>query len=119
MKTMHNTVTLSGHLGSAIELTQLSSGKRVARVAIATNEYYRDKEGNTKKETQWHNLVAWDDTAERMQRYLAKGTFVIIHGKLVHRPYLDRNGNTQYFSEVLVREFTRQKPAQAPASTAA
>ncbi len=109
MKTMNNAVTLSGNLGSAIELTKLSTGKSVARVSIATNEYFRDKEGTAKKQTQWHNLVAWDSTAEHMQMRLTKGSFVIIHGKLVNRPYLDRDGKTQYFSEVVVREFSWQK----------
>ncbi len=109
MKTMHNTVTLSGHLGSPVELTLLSTGKSVGRVSIATQEYFRDKDGNLRTQTQWHNLVAWENTAERMQMYLTKGSFVIVHGKLVHRPYLDRDGNTQYFSEVVVREFSRQK----------
>jgi single-strand DNA-binding protein len=111
MKTMHNAVTLSGNLGSAIELTKLSTGKSVARVSIATNEFFHDKEGSLKKETQWHNLVAWDNMAERMQKYLTKGSFVMVHGKLVHRPYTDRDGKTQYFSEVVVHEFSWQKPA--------
>ena len=81
----------------------------MARVSIATNEYFRDKEGATKKQTQWHNLVAWGNTAERMQMCLTKGSFVFVHGKLVNRPYLDRDGKTQYFSEIVVREFTWQK----------
>jgi single-strand DNA-binding protein len=110
MKTMNNTVTLSGNLGSTVELTRLSTGKNVARVSIATNEFFRDKDGNPKKQTEWHNLVAWDSTAERMQRNLTKGSHVMIYGKLVNRPYIDRDGNTQYFSEVVVREFSWQKP---------
>jgi single-strand DNA-binding protein len=109
MKTMNNAVTLSGNLGSAIELTKLSTGKCVARVSIATNDFFRDRSGSSKKETQWHNLVAWDNTAERMQMCLTKGSFVMVHGKLIHRPYIDRDGNTRYFSEVVVREFTFQK----------
>ncbi len=107
---MHNEVTLGGNLGSSIELTRLSTGKCVARVAMATNEFYRTKEGERKKETQWHNLVAWGSTAERMQRYLTKGSYVIVHGKLIHRPFLDRDGNTRHFAEVVVREFSYAKP---------
>jgi single-strand DNA-binding protein len=109
MKTMNNAVTLSGNLGAAIEVTKLSSGKSVARAAIATNEFYRDKAGLLQKQTQWHNLVAWGDTAEHMQRCLAKGSFVIVHGKLVNRPYLDQDGNTRYMTEVQVKEFSWQK----------
>ena len=116
MKTMYNAVMLSGNLGSAIELTQLSSGSQVARVPIATNEYYRDGNGNPKKQTQWHNLVAWGNTAQRMQRCLTKGSFVIIHGKLVNRQYLDRDGNTRYLTEVVVREFSWIKSNPQPAA---
>ena len=110
MKTMQNAVTLSGNLGAPVAITQLGSGKRVARVAIATNEFFTDPSGTSQKRTQWHNLVAWDDTADRMQRHLTKGTFVVIHGKLVNRRYLDRNGNTQTLSEVVVREFSWMRP---------
>jgi single-strand DNA-binding protein len=120
MKTMHNAVTLGGNLGSAVEVNRLSTGNCVVRVPIATNEIFKDKEGQVRKQTQWHNLVAWGDTAERMQMYLAKGSFVIVHGKLVYRPYLDRDGNTQYITEVVVREFTCPKLAvHTTAQTAA
>jgi single-strand DNA-binding protein len=119
MKTMNNAVILGGNLGSAIELTTLSSGKRVARVSIATQEFFRDKAGCLQKHTQWHNLVAWGSIAERMQMCATKGSFVIVYGKLVHRPFIDRDGNTQYFSEVLVQEFARQKPAQVNAKQSA
>lgn len=119
MQSMNNAVTLGGNLGSAIELTKLSTGKSVARVSLATNEFYRDKGGELKKQTQWHNLVAWGSTAERMQMCLDKGSFVIVHGKLVHRQYLDRNGNTQYLSEVVVQEFSWEKSAVASSQSAA
>ena len=120
MKTMNNAVTLSGNLGAPIEVTKLGTGKSVARAAIATNEFYRDKAGTLQKQTQWHNLVAWGDTAEHMQRCLTKGSFVIVHGKLVNRSFLDQDGNTRYITEVHVREFSWQKPiAKTSQKTAA
>lgn len=119
MKTMHNAVTLGGNLGSAIELTQLAAGHRVARVSLATNEFFRGKDGTPKSQTQWHRIVAWGDTAERMQRCLGKGSFVIIYGKLVNRQYLDRDGTTRYITEVVVRDFSWLKATQPQHKTAA
>jgi single-strand DNA-binding protein len=106
MNTMHNSVMLSGRLGSGVEITHLGAGKHIGRVSIATHEYLRDQNGNGQERTLWHNLVAWGDTAERMQRYLTKGTFAIIHGKLVNREYLDRDGKTRFLTEIVVKEFS-------------
>jgi single-strand DNA-binding protein len=120
MKTMQNAVTLGGNLGSDIEITRVGAGKRLARTSLATNEYYKDKDGASQKRTQWHDLVAWDSTADRMHRDLTKGSYVVIHGKLVNREYLDRNGTTRAVSEIVVREFSFMKPiVDAVSSTAA
>ncbi|MDX1476242.1 MAG: single-stranded DNA-binding protein [Saprospiraceae bacterium] len=112
MREMKNSVTLMGNLGSDVQLTTLSSGTKVARVAVATNEYRRDQEGNVQRHTQWHNLVGWGSRAESMAEYLTKGMYVLIQGKLTHRSYEDKEGNTRYLSEVVVNNFNRlQKKA--------
>lgn len=101
-----------GNLGSDVEITTLSSGTKVARVAIATNEYWRDEEGTFQKKTQWHNLVGWGPRAESMANMLSKGTYVLIQGKLVHRSYESKDGVTRYLSEIVVNNFSRlQKKA--------
>lgn len=105
MQQMQNSVTLIGNLGSDIQVTTVKSGKKVARTSIATNEFYRDKDGNSVKSTQWHRLVAWGPKAESMEKYLAKGSHLIIHGRLVHRTYEDKDGSTRYVSEVIVNSF--------------
>jgi len=120
MKTMQNAVTLSGHIGSQIEIRELSTGKRVTRVSLATTEYYRDKNKDFQKRTEWNQLVAWDDVAVKMERTLTKGMLVIIHGKLINRQYLDRKGRVQTLSEVVVREFSHlTRTAVAGQQTAA
>ena len=107
MQQMKNNVTLMGNLGSDIQLTTLDTGKKIARVSIATNDYRRDKEGEIQQFTQWHNLVGWDRCAESMEEYLSKGMYVLISGKLVHRSYEDKDGNTRYLSEVVVDTFNK------------
>jgi single-strand DNA-binding protein len=114
MQTMKNSVTLMGYLGSDVQCFTLSTGRKVARVSLATNEYYKDKAGERAQHTEWHNLTAWGSVAERMERQLTKGTQVIIDGKLVHRSYEDKNGNTRYLSEIIVGSFLTPASGQAP-----
>jgi len=110
---MKNSVTLIGYLGSDVQCFTLSTGRRVARVSLATNEYYKDKAGERAQHTEWHNLTGWGSVAERMERQLAKGAQVVIEGKLVHRSYEDKNGNTRYMSEIIVGSFVTPTAPQS------
>lgn len=105
MQTMKNSVTLIGFLGTDIQCHTLSSGRKVAHVSLATNEYYTDKNGQRVQQTEWHNLTAWGSMAERMERQLAKGSMVIIEGKLTHHSYENLNGEKRQRSEIIVSSF--------------
>jgi len=107
MNILRNSVTLIGNLGRDIEVKELSSGTKVARITIATNDYYKNNKGETITDTQWHNLVAWGGTAERMASMLHKGSEVAIQGKLVHSSYEDKDGNMRYKSEVKINDFVK------------
>lgn len=102
MNNLKNKVQLIGNLGNNPEIVNLESGKKLAKFSIATNESYKNAKGETIKETQWHNLVAWGKTAEIVEKYLQKGNEVAIEGKLVNRSYDDKEGNKRYITEVLV-----------------
>jgi single-strand DNA-binding protein len=114
MQTMKNTVSLTGHLGSDVQLYTLSTGRKVAKVRLATNEFYTDKSGERAKHTEWHNIIGWGTLAEQMEKQLAKGTKVMIEGKLVHRSYQDKNGKTRYLSEIIVGSFVNAKQGGEP-----
>jgi len=117
MNTLKNSVNLIGNLGKEVELKELASGSKMARIVIATNDFYRNNKGEPITETQWHNLVAWGKTAELMANSLSKGSEVAIQGKLVHRSYEDKDGNIRYTSEVKVNEFlkvSRQEKEAVP-----
>lgn len=105
MNALKNKVQLIGNLGNAPEVRNTESGKKLVRFSVATNESYRNATGEKITETQWHNLVAWGKTAENAEKYLSKGSEVVIDGKLVSGNYLDKEGNKKYFTEVLVNEF--------------
>lgn len=76
----------------------------MARFSIATNERYRNAQGERITETQWHNLIVWGKLAEIAERFLEKGKEVAVEGKLVNRSYQDREGNKRYITEIQVNE---------------
>lgn len=104
MYALKNKVQLIGNLGNAPEVRSIESGKKLARFSIATNETYVNARGEKVKETQWHNLVAWGKVAEIVEKYLAKGSEVVVEGKLINRNYTDKEGNKKYVTEVEVSE---------------
>ena len=104
MSTLRNKVQLIGNLGNNPEIITLDSGKKLAKFTIATNESYKNAQGEKVTDTQWHNLVAWNKTAEIAERFLEKGKEVAIEGKLTSRSYDDKDGNKRYITEVVVNE---------------
>lgn len=104
MNALRNSVRLLGHLGEDPKVRKLDSGKTVANFTIATNEIYRDHNGEKQSETTWHRLVAWGKQAEIAEKYLKKGSEISIEGKLTNRSYEDKNGGKQYITEVVVNQ---------------
>lgn len=104
MNTMKNKVQLVGNLGSNPEVKTTDSGKKLAKISIATNETYRNAKGEKVVETQWHNVVAWGKTADIAEKYLSKGLEIMIEGKLVNKQYTDKDGVKRYSTEVQASE---------------
>lgn len=101
-----NKVILIGNLGRDPEIRTLENGAKVASFSIATTETFKDKEGNRKEQTEWHNIVMWRGLAEVAEKYLKKGTQVYIEGKLRTRNWEDKDGNKRYTTEVIGDTFT-------------
>ena len=104
MNTLRNKVQLIGNLGNNPEIITLESGKKLAKFSIATNENYKNAQGEKVTTTEWHNLVAWGKTAEIAENYLEKGKEIAIEGKLTTRSFDDKEGNKRYITEVVVSE---------------
>ena len=104
MSTLRNKVQLIGNLGNNPEIITLDSGKKLAKFSIATNESYKSASGEKVTDTQWHNVVAWNKTAEIIERYLEKGNEVAIEGKLTSRSYETKEGEKKYITEVVANE---------------
>ena len=99
-----NKIILIGNLGKDPELRYTSSGVAVASFTLATNESWKDPEGNVQERTQWHNIVAWRKLAEICGEYLKKGGKIYLEGKLQYRNYDDKNGVKRYVTEIVIDE---------------
>ena len=104
MSTIRNKVQLIGNVGNTPEIKNFDTSKKVARLSIATNDYYRNQKGESVQDTQWHNLVAWNKNAELIENYVPKGKEIAIEGKLISRSYEDKDGVKRYITEILVSE---------------
>jgi single-strand DNA-binding protein len=91
-----NRAILVGHLGRDPELRYTPNGAALCKFSIATTERYKEQETTT-----WHNIVAWNKTAEICSEYLKKGAAVYIEGRISNRKYQDQNGNDRYISEIV------------------
>lgn len=104
---MLNKALLIGRLGKTPDLSYTQSGTARCRFSLATSEKYRDNNGETKEDTEWHNVVVWGKQAENCEKYLDKGRLVHIEGKIVTRSWEDQqSGQKKYMTEIKAHRVT-------------
>jgi single-strand DNA-binding protein len=92
-----NRVTLIGHLGRDPQLKHTAGGTAVANFTLATNDRYKDKDGNWQERTEWHNITCWARLAEIASEYLKKGRAVYVEGSLRTHSWDDKQtGQKRY-----------------------
>ena len=100
-----NKVILLGNLGKDPEVKYTQSGMAIARFSLATTERAKDKDGNWQDKTEWHNLVAFQRTAEIVGEYLKKGRSCYVEGKLQTSSWDDKeSGQKKYRTEIIVND---------------
>jgi single-strand DNA-binding protein len=104
--TITNRVQLMGNLGKDPELREFEGGKRKAWFSIATSEQFNFGNGNSKEDTQWHNVVAWGRSADDVMQALKKGSRISLEGRLVHGSYQTKDGQKRYYTEVVMNNFS-------------
>ncbi|MEZ4937358.1 MAG: single-stranded DNA-binding protein [Crocinitomicaceae bacterium] len=104
MSNIRNRVILIGRTGKETEVLDLKNEKKLAKVSLATNDFYYNAEGEKVEDTQWHNLVMFGKTAELAEKFVKKGQKLAIDGKLVNRSYETKEGEKKFITEVHVNE---------------
>lgn len=102
-----NKVIIVGNLGRDPEIRTMQNDSRVANLAVATSETWRDKgSGERRERTTWHRVVIFNDGIVTLaEKYLRKGSKVYLEGQLEGRKYQDKDGNERHVTEVVLRPF--------------
>lgn len=101
-----NKVILVGNLGKDPEVQYLDNNVSLARFTLATNDSYKDKDGNRVDQTEWHNVVAWRGLAKIAEDYLKKGSRIYLEGKIRTRSWEDKqSGEKKYATEIVADNF--------------
>jgi single-strand DNA-binding protein len=104
MNSLKNRVTLIGNLGQDPETKTTDGGKKVTHFTLATDDGYKNADGQKVSETTWHNIVAWNGLADIAGRFLKKGRQVAVEGRIVYRTYEDKKGATKYITEIVLND---------------
>jgi len=102
---MVNKVILVGNLGRDPEMRSTTGGQPVANFSLATSRRYKDRDGNRKDETEWHNIVCFGKSAEIAAQYLTKGKQIYVEGRIQTRSWDDKDGKKQYRTEIICENF--------------
>jgi len=112
-----NRVTLIGNCGKEPEYKQLEDGTPVAKIALATTEMFRLKNGETQSRADWHTIILWRGLAGLAKEYVRKGSLLYVEGKLRNRQY-DKEGVKKYVTEIVAEQvILLDKKTKAPENT--
>lgn len=110
-----NKVMLIGNVGKDPEQRVTPSGRTCALFSLATSRRFRETSGETREQTDWHNIVGWGKLADLVtQLGVHKGTTLYIEGSLTNRSWTDQNGQKRYATDVNMNSFQVLTPRGAP-----
>jgi len=108
-----NKVILLGRIGTAPEVKTFDNGGKVCRISLATDESYKDRNGQKVEATEWHNVQFGGKSAEIAEKYLNKGDQILVEGKIKTRSW-EQNGEKKYTTEIHALKFEFGKSAVIP-----
>ena len=117
-----NSVTLLGRVGKDVEVRDVN-GTKCASFTLATSEKYKDRNGEVKELTEWHNIVAWRATADICEKFVRKGDQVCVQGRIKYRSWETDRGEKRYATDIFADKVellgkpqaTQSQPTPAPA----
>ena len=96
-----NRALLIGNVGNYPEIRTLTTEQgKVASFRLATTERYKDRNGDVKENTEWHQIVAWGKMADIVEKFVKKGSQVYAEGKITTRKWTDKDGNDRFTTEI-------------------
>ncbi len=121
-----NQVTLVGRIGQTPELQTLAGGTELVNFSLVTNRKYKNAAGETVEANEWHNCVAWKNTARPIAQYVVKGQQLVVSGEIRYDKWEDKDGNARTAAKIHVNRFEfgakpkghEQAPAAAPPADA-
>ncbi|MBQ6276635.1 MAG: single-stranded DNA-binding protein [Bacteroidales bacterium] len=108
-----NKVMLIGRVGVKPEVRYVKEDTPVASFRMATTERYRSKDGELRENTEWHNIVAWRNSAKLCETYLDKGMLIYVEGRLQTRSWQGQDNTTHYTTEILADVIRMMEPKSA------
>jgi single-strand DNA-binding protein len=99
MKTQ-NKVQLIGYVGKDPVISTASNGSKLARIRVATDRFFKQENGESKKSTAWHNILAWNQTADFVENNFLKGSHILVEGHIKYRNYTDKAGASRSITEI-------------------
>lgn len=99
-----NNVRLIGHVGQNPKLVSAGEQNSVVSMTIATNDIYKDNQGNKATRTEWHNIVAFGRIANLIMQYTKKGDHIMLEGRLQTRQYVNKEQQQRYVTEIIAEE---------------
>ncbi|MEP7345147.1 MAG: single-stranded DNA-binding protein [Gemmatimonadaceae bacterium] len=106
-----NKIMLIGNVGNDPEIRATSNGGKVANLSLATTRTWNGAGGDRQEKTEWHRCVLWNPKgangsglADIVERYVKKGDRLYVEGQVEYRQWQDKDGQTKYTTEVIVRE---------------
>ena len=104
MNTLRNKVQLIGRLGQDPEILTFQDGNKMAKFSLATDDSYKDKNGNKVERAYWHTIIIKGGLVNVVENYVNKGQEIAVEGKLTNRTYNTETGEKRYVTEILVNE---------------
>ena len=103
---VRNSVTLIGNVGQLPTVKTLSSGTRVIEFSLATNDTYRNREGDKVQRTEWHSIKAFGKVVDVLERHVTKGTALAITGSIRYSKWTDKHEQSRISTEIILDQFT-------------
>jgi single-strand DNA-binding protein len=100
-----NRVTLLGHVGSDPDVKNVSGGRKVANVNLATNSEWTDDRGKKHEDVQWHRCTFWEKSAEIVEEWLRTGDRLFVEGRIKYDRVENSKGEVRYYTSIIVSNF--------------